>query len=262
MSVYNMNPANYGIVTVPAAPIRKTPNHRRELNNQLLFGEAVKILQQKEDWYKVESLYDGYTGWLTRSLITETEAGDGLPQCHLLAPKLLNEITFNGQKMHIPLGSSLIHYKKGKGNIADREYIFKGAPLNTLHITDKRATLVTNAMQWLSAPYLWGGKTILGVDCSGFSQTMYKLIGTPVARDARQQALQGIPVKKLQLAQPGDLAFFDDKDEIVHVGILLGPDKIIHAAGKVRIDVIDNKGIINTDTGKRTHSLKLIKRFL
>lgn len=257
-----MNPAKYGIVTVPAAPVRKTPNHRRELSNQLLFGETVRILQQKDDWYKVKSLYDGYTGWVTCSLITETDAGDALPQCHLLAPKLLNEINFNGQKMHIPAGSSLLRYKKGKGNIAGREYIFKGTTVNTLRIADQRATLIANALQWLNAPYLWGGKTILGVDCSGFSQTMYKLIGVPIPRDARQQAQQGTGIPSLKKVIPADLAFFDDKEEIVHVGILTGQGKIIHAAGRVRIDVIDNKGIINTDTGKRTHSLKLIKRFL
>lgn len=256
-----MNPEKYGIVTVPAAPVRKTPNHRREMSNQLLFGEAVRILQQRGEWYKIESIYDGYRGWLTCSLITETDTGDALQQCHLLAPKLLNEITFNGQKMHIPSGSSLLHYKKGKGVLAGREYIFKGDPVNTLGITDQRATLIANAMQWLNAPYLWGGKTILGVDCSGFSQTMYKLIGMPLARDARLQAQQGTGIPSLKKVIPGDLAFFDDKEEIVHVGILTGPNQIIHAAGRVRIDVIDNKGIINTDTRKRTHSLKLIKRF-
>jgi len=232
------------------------------MSNQLLFGEAVRILKQKDDWYKIESLYDGYTGWLTRSLITASDTNEVQSQCHLLAPGLLNEITFNGQTMHIPAGSSLIQYQKGKGCIAGREYGFKGAPINTSKIADKQSTLFNNAMQWLNAPYLWGGKTILGVDCSGFSQTMYKLIGIPIARDARQQAQQGSAINSLKKVIPGDLAFFDDKDEIVHVGILAGSGKIIHAAGKVRIDDIDEKGITNTDTGKRTHSLKLIKRLL
>ncbi|GAB3425107.1 C40 family peptidase [Niabella aquatica] len=257
-----MNSINYAIVTVPAAPVRKTPDHHKEMSNQLLFGETVKVLQQKEDWYKVESLYDTYRGWLTSSLITEVDAADALPHCHLLAPQLLNEIFFNGATMHIPAAASLVHYQNGKGTIAGRAYHFKGMPVNTASIPDKRETLIANALQWLNAPYLWGGKTILGVDCSGFSQTMYKLAGVPIARDARLQAQQGTLIRSLKKVIPGDLAFFDDKDEIVHVGILAGSGEIIHAAGKVRKDVIDNKGIINTDTGKRTHSLKLIKRLL
>lgn len=254
---------DYAIITVPAAPVRKIPNHRREMSNQLLFGEAVKILRQEDDtWVKVESLFDGYTGWLTVHLITIVDKSAISPSCRLLAPGFLNTIYINGQTMQIPLGASLVNFKNKKGAIAGIGYTFKSKPLDTDSIINKTEQLISNAKQWLNAPYLWGGKTILGVDCSGFSQTMYKLIGMPIARDARQQALQGIPVKKLQLAQPGDLAFFEDKEEIVHVGILLGPDKIIHAAGKVRIDVIDNKGITNVETGKRTHKLKLIKRFL
>ena len=115
-------------------------------------------------------------------------------------------------------------------------------------------------MEWLNAPYLWGGRSILGVDCSGFVQVNFKLMGIDLPRDAWQQAQTGEPVKKLKDAVKGDLAFFDDKDEIVHVGILLGTDSIIHASGKVRIDSMDKKGITNNETGKRTHSLRAIRR--
>jgi gamma-D-glutamyl-L-lysine dipeptidyl-peptidase len=115
-------------------------------------------------------------------------------------------------------------------------------------------------MRWLNAPYMWGGRTVLGVDCSGFVQVNYKMMGIDLPRDAWQQAQEGKAVKKLKDAQTGDLAFFNDKEEIVHVGILLNNEQIVHASGKVRIDLIDRKGIINADTGKRTHQLEAIRR--
>ena len=253
----------YAIVTVPAAPVRKKPNHRAEMSNQLLFGEAVKVLKiRQEKWLKVECLYDGYKGWLTNHLVTFTGKETAALQVSKITSNFISTIKVNGLSMNIPAGSSLIGLARKNGGFEQFQYEFTGDAIEPVKINSKMETLIANAHSWLNAPYLWGGKTILGVDCSGFVQTMYKLIGIPVARDAWQQAQQGTLVKNLADAQPGDLAFFDDKDEIVHVGILLGTDRIIHSAGKVRIDTIDKKGIINADTGKRTHRLKLVKRFL
>jgi cell wall-associated NlpC family hydrolase len=117
---------------------------------------------------------------------------------------------------------------------------------------------------WLDAPYLWGGRTVLGVDCSGFAQNIYKVMDIHIARDAHEQALQGHAVGFLQEAVPGDLAFFDDEEgKIIHVGILLSESEIVHAAGgtgKVQIDKIDNEGIVRSDNGQRTHKLRVIRR--
>lgn len=253
----------YAIVTVPAAPVRKKPDHRAEMSSQLLFGEAVKILKTRDGhWLKIESLFDGYQGWITHHLVTHTQKTHAVAAATKLTVAPLSVINVNGLAMHIPAGSSLVGLEGNEGGFEDFRYTFDGPFTAPVGIVSKIETLLVNAKSWLNAPYLWGGKTLLGVDCSGFAQTQYKLIGVPLARDAWQQAQQGATIKKLKDAQPGDLAFFDDKDEIVHVGILLGTDKIIHAAGKVRIDPIDSKGIVNADTGKRTHRLKLIKRFL
>jgi len=253
----------YAIVTVPAAAVRKKPNHRAEMSNQLLFGEPVKVIRaKKEKWLNIESFYDGYQGWLTNHLITFTNKETATCPTKKIAADLFSHLVVNGVTMNIPAGSSLFQLDKKRGGIEGFQYEFYGKISEPEKIKQRAEVLVANAHTWLNAPYLWGGKTILGVDCSGFSQTMYKLVGVPIPRDAWQQAQVGTPVRKLEDVMPGDLAFFDDKDEIVHVGILLSADKIVHSAGKVRIDLIDKKGITNSDTGERTHRLKLIKRFL
>ncbi|SDD52911.1 C40 family peptidase [Niabella drilacis] len=251
-----------GMVVVPAAPVRKKPHHKYEMVNQLLFGEKVAILSAKrKGWVKIKSLYDGYKGWVTQHMIRETGRDASKNGAPMLAGALLNTILVDGLPMHIPMGAFIWLSGEGRMVAGNREYRYGGAL--AAPVTDPagiRAAIEQYARQWLNAPYLWGGKTILGVDCSGFAQTIFKMAGIVLQRDAWQQAQEGLVVKKLQDARPGDLAFFDDQQEIVHVGILLGPDQIIHASGQVRIDTIDKKGIINVETGKRTHRLKLIKR--
>jgi gamma-D-glutamyl-L-lysine dipeptidyl-peptidase len=118
------------------------------------------------------------------------------------------------------------------------------------------------ALQYLDVPYLWGGKSFFGIDCSGFCQQVFRHFGINLPRDAYQQAEKGEVVGFLQEVVCGDLAFFDNEEgRITHVGLMLNTHEIIHASGKVRIDKIDHQGIINSETGVRTHQLRIIKRY-
>lgn len=255
---------DYAIVNVPAAPMRRKARHQGEMTNQLLFGDTVKILKRKGDkWVKVRNLSDGYDGWVTRHLleeITEKEAKAGI-LTPVVTAELINTVTINQVPMHIPLGASLPEWDGAQGKINGQVYQFHGKSINRLGSKPGPVLLKSLVEPWLNAPYMWGGKTIFGVDCSGFVQVNYKMMGIDLPRDAWQQAQEGKIVEKLKDAECGDLAFFDDHDEIVHVGILLSNETIIHSSGKVRIDQIDKKGITNSDTGKRTHSLRVIKRY-
>ncbi len=251
----------YAVIAVPAAPVRRKARHQVEMVNQLLFGEAVKVLKTRGNlWVKVRSLHDGYEGWMTRTLIEPVEELPALAVNEFVTTDLISTLLINDKTMQIPAGASLPGFADSKGNLGKLSYSFTGNYLKRHEQQPGAQLLKLFTLNWLNVPYMWGGRTPLGVDCSGFVQVNYKMMGIDLPRDAWQQAQEGKPVKKLKEAQAGDLVFFDDKDEIVHVGILLSNEQIIHASGKVRIDTMDKKGIINVDTGKRTHRLEAIRR--
>jgi len=251
----------YAVVVVAAAPLRKRPNHRREMVNQLLFGEMVHVLKERgRQWIKVSGLHDHYEGWLTRNLVQPIDEREALIACSNVTTGILNTVEIKSKILNIPFASSLPLMEAGEGKIGNSRYHYSGKFTDRFQQQPGLEVLQTLTHPWVNAPYMWGGRTVLGVDCSGFVQVIYKMMGFDLPRDAWQQAQEGKTIKKLRDASAGDLVFFDDKDEIVHTGILLGHEQIIHASGTVRVDPIDKKGIIHAEERRRTHRLELIKR--
>jgi gamma-D-glutamyl-L-lysine dipeptidyl-peptidase len=251
------------ICTVPVAPIRIEPDHRSEMMSQLLFGECCTIADiAVKGWVKIICKANDYTGWCQLAQVQEIDTAIYNEASPALTAGWVNELDFDGQTMMVPFGSSLPALKSEKILWGNSTGVFEGEIWKPAKARKDAATIEEIAFTFLNTPYLWGGRSVFGIDCSGFAQLVYKFLNYPLLRDAQQQVTQGTAVNFLQEAHCGDLAFFDDETgAIIHVGILLNEHEIIHASGKVRIDKIDNQGITNVNTGERTHQLRIIKRY-
>jgi gamma-D-glutamyl-L-lysine dipeptidyl-peptidase len=232
--------------------------------SQLLFGECCVVLDQaNRDWYRVRVKFDGYEGWCQPAHLVEIDEAEYETEVHALTPEWVTALEYNGHPMMVPMGSQLTAMKNGRAHWRKNQVHYKGKVWDPATADTDPKSIRQLALKFLNTPYLWGGRSIFGIDCSGFSQTIYKFLGIPLLRDANQQAGQGEAVGFLEETRTGDLAFFDNEEgRITHVGILLNAHEIIHSSGKVRIDKIDNMGIVQAETFQRTHHLRVIKRLL
>ncbi len=256
----------YGICHLSNVPCRLEPADTSEMVTQLLYGETVKIYEEKKkDWRRAKTAYDNYDCWIDIKQVTIiTEEEFNTINSDFVSTELVDVIEKEGSKIVTPisLGSTLPNFNNSTINFAEEDFSFEGGFVNTLNGLAKE-NLVGNAMMYLNAPYLWGGRSPFGIDCSGFTQVIYKLNGFKLPRDASQQAKIGETLSFIEESESGDLAFFDNEEgNIIHVGIMLENNRIIHASGKVRIDRIDHQGIFNVDTNTYSHRLRLIKKVL
>ncbi|KGO81801.1 SH3 domain-containing protein [Flavobacterium cauense R2A-7] len=252
----------FAICNLAIVPLRAEPSDRSELVSQVLFGEHFKILEQNDKWSRIQLAFDNYEGWIDNKqfqVISETNYNSLSNSASIMSADLVEYITTpNNSLLPITIGSSLSFLDNSEINTS--QFSFEG--LKVCGIKHK-SELIKTAFMYLNAPYLWGGKTPFGIDCSGFTQMVYKLNGYSILRDASQQATQGEALSFIEESEPGDLAFFDNEEgRITHVGMIMEDNYIIHAHGKVRIDRLDHLGIYNIDTGRHTHKLRVIKKIV
>ncbi|NMH29055.1 C40 family peptidase [Flavobacterium silvaticum] len=250
----------FGICNLGNIPLRAEASDRSEIVSQVLFGEQFEILEKKQQWSRIKLHFDGYEGWVDSKQYQEISKSlyDQVSKdAIVLNSDLVEYVTGpNNFLMPIPLGSSLSFLNHEEINTAQLD--FEGLRVSGIR---PKSNLIPTSFLYLNSPYLWGGKTPFGIDCSGMVQMVYKLNGYVLPRDASQQALVGEPLSFIEESEPGDLAFFDnDEGRIIHVGLIMEDNYIIHASGKVRIDRLDHLGIYNAETNRHTHKLRVIKK--
>lgn len=270
LEINQNNFMKFGICNISMIPLRKEARHQSEMISQLLFGELYVILSEENDWTFIRNCNDNYEGWISKaqSRAISEESFHKLNNADVsLTADLVQLVTNETRKQGIivTLGCSMPNLINNTFYIEDEKYTYHGTVMNrTPKASDKiRKEIIENAYVFINAPYLWGGRTPFGVDCSGFIQMIYHLSGVTLQRDAAKQADQGDLVHWVSEAIPGDLAFFDNQEgDITHVGMLLSNSRVIHASGKVRIDAIDHLGIFNEEVRRYSHKIRLIKRML
>ena len=247
----------YGICNLSIVPVRAEKSDTSELVTQVLYGEIFKVLDSQKKWSKIRLAFDLYEGWIDNKqykAIDESTYKSIKASPEMLSKELIDIVcTPQNETISIVMGSSL-------RALEILQHTFDGPILEQ---KQQKSALISTALLYINTPYLWGGKTPFGIDCSGFTQMVYKLNGTALKRDASLQATQGEALSFIEESEPGDLAFFDNSEGIItHVGIILEDHYIIHAHGKVRIDRLDHTGIFNLDTKSHSHKLRVIKRIL
>jgi gamma-D-glutamyl-L-lysine dipeptidyl-peptidase len=259
----------YGISNLSIIPVRTEPRESGEMCTQILFGEHYTILDENKKWCQVKLAFDGYTGWIDRNMVNETTEDSFLKlneKQAVVTTDVFNIVQPQGgySNFLIVAGSSLPDYSSEEKTfrIGDVTYNIQGDSINP-NGRPVRKTIIENGLKYFNSPYLWGGRSPFGIDCSGFSQILYKMAGVKIPRDASQQAVVGENLSFVEEALPGDLAFFDNEDRaIIHVGVIWEKNKIIHSSGKVRIDNVDHFGIFNIDTGRYSHQMRLMRRII
>lgn len=244
---------------VSIAPVRSEAKDTSEIVTQILFGELIEVTEKHDNWWKITTMFDNYTGYVDSKQLRKLSKKE--------TNRWLDGLSYQvnlTSKIKTPWGNQIIVKGSFLPFMVEESFSIGNDEFKLIDAIDTNSSnnLVEIAKDYLNAPYLWGGKTPFGIDCSGFTQQVFRFVEINLPRDASQQIEYGKEVDFTE-RQSGDVAFFKNKDgKIIHVGILLNNQQIIHASGQVRIDNYDSQGIIHYTNEFHTHFSAGIRRMI
>jgi hypothetical protein len=242
-------------------PLRYGPSHKSEMLSQILFGEKYTITDKSGKWLKIKTIFDNYQGWIDMDHL-QSSVYEGSDKGHVINRTLLCYKN-DGTKLVLEPGCEVFNpdFEGSKFNIGKN--VYKTCSEFSGSFTSVNDSISDTGMKFINSPYIWGGRVPSGIDCSGFTQLVYKLHGIAIPRDSKQQIETGKNIDFIDETLPGDLVFFDDeRGRITHVGMILSRGLVIHSSGRVRIDSIDHQGIFKQEIGGYSHKLRTIRRIL
>lgn len=245
------------VCLVNISPVRASNSDTSEIVTQLLFGEVFTLHEITQSWCRITTFNDNYEGWidLKHALILSEKEIKKWSDIAVPQLDLTRELITPWGKQLISRGAYIPFDFREEFNIGPSAF-----KLSSTSLFDKPLYPFQLALEYLNTPYLWGGKSPFGIDCSGLTQMVYRFYDYNLPRDASQQVEVGQEIDYNDL-QANDLAFFENANgKITHVGVVGEDQTIIHAAGRVRVDILTRAGIFNDELQQLTHNLKVIKR--
>ncbi|MFB0516342.1 MAG: NlpC/P60 family protein [Candidatus Neomarinimicrobiota bacterium] len=273
-----LQPHVFGIVSVSVANMRRTPSVSAELINQTLLGTVLKLYKRDGGYLYVHNR-DRYLGWVSSSSLVAVDSLAAAEWQH--GPRVI--VTANYGVVRDQAGKSgtilvdlvpgavlkkrgptrkwvQVETPDGRVGYVERSVVVDEAAYRSRPASQDQ--ILVTARSYLGIPYLWGGTSTKGFDCSGFVQTVFRMNNIALPRDANQQVLEGIPVEpgeQFENLQGADLLFFGPTAErITHVGIYLGDRQFIHSSGSVRINSLDPEHRLYNEY--RQSTLRAVKR--
>jgi len=252
----------FAVCRLSVIPVRAEPGHLAEISSQVCGGEAVEILEETGQWWRVRLLADDYTGWVHGRQFGGRMETPPAP-ASFFTDDLCGPASRGSLQIALPLGAPLPDFHDGEFTLGGERWRWPGAVRSIPPGPPDKAALFARARRLLHAPYLWGGRTAFGMDCSGFVQSVMAAFGVRLPRDSKLQSACGAEVENRAAAAPGDLVFFGlEAPGISHVGLLLPGREIIHASTMVRLDDLTDEGIRSRESGELTHRTAAIRRVL
>lgn len=268
----------FAICLQPFIPMRASASEQSEMVNQMLFGDTFRIVEELPRWYKVIRDCDQYEGWIdwkTATLLKEQDYRHYLSQSEnallLRQPyNVISELGTGGQSVSLYLswGSRIFDMDEVGIEFQVQGHRFDVPPMSCVEPMKASSVsrnacakfLLQQARMLVNVPYLWGGCSAFGLDCSGFTQTLFRFIGISLPRNASQQAELGEEVD-FGHCLAGDLAFFGRDGKISHVGLCDNENRILHCSSRLHYDTLREDGIFSEERQEKTHNLVCIRRF-